>query len=171
MTGNFDGLQFQHNYRCSQIYDWNIFLRPLRHRMHLHQCISNAILLFILASIAIGTVGKSPKIDSSWIVNEAQSKHQTCELSTQIRFLCFLECWRILFEHQKEYLIKLKFWCLEKIFIKILHTILNRITGKGVYPIGFGEPSSKGGIEGGEGATSWNIKVIDEGKLNHILGK
>ena len=127
MTGNFDGLQFQHNYRCSQIYDWNIFLRPLRHRMHLHQCISNAILLFILASIAIGTVGKSPKIDSSWIVNEAQSKHQTCELSTQIRFLCFLECWRILFEHQKEYLIKLKFWCLEKNFTKILHTILNRI--------------------------------------------
>ena len=103
--------------------------------MYLHQYISNDIELFILAWMAIGTVGKRPKIDLSWVVNEAQSKHQTCELSTQIKFLCFLECWRILFEHQKEYLIKLKFWCLEKLFTKILHTILNRIYGARVVEI------------------------------------
>ena len=127
MTENFDGLQFQHKSRCSEISNWNIFFRPLSHRMYLHQCISNDILLFILAWMMIGTVGKRPKIDSSRVVHEAQSKHQICKLSTQIRFLCFLECWRILFEHQKEYLIKLKFWCLEKMFTKILHTILNRI--------------------------------------------
>ena len=130
ITGNFDGLQFQHEYRCSQIYDWHIFFRPLSHRMYLHQCISNDILLFILAWMMIGTVGKRPKIDSSRVVNEAQSKHQTCKLSTQIRFLCFLECWRILFEHQKGYSIKLKFWCLEKISCKFPHTILNQVLGK-----------------------------------------
>ena len=138
---NFDGLQFKHKYRCSQIYDWNIFFRPLSHRVYLHQCITNDILLFILARMMISTVGKRPKIDSSWVVNEAQSKHQTYELSTQIRFLCFLECWRILIEHQKEYPIKLKFWCLAKIFCKFLDTILNRIrwlrwSKHGGFPLG-----------------------------------
>ena len=103
--------------------------------MYLHQYISNDIELFILAWMAIGTVGKKPKIDMRWVVNDAQSKHQTCELSTQIKFLCFLECWRILFEHQKEYLIKLKFWCLEKKIHKILHTILNRILCDPLIPI------------------------------------